>query len=392
MQRRLSISRGRWVDSVLLMKLTSDLEALPGVLQAAAVMATDANRALLAELGWDPAGFAGAGPNDLVIAAAGEEPGLSAALAGAEELLAKRRTAGVAASSGPAPRTLAESAALAPKAGIAVISVPGVHAAREARTALGAGLNVFLFSSNVSVEDEISLKRDAAAKGLLVMGPDCGTAIVSGVGIGFANTVRRGPIGAVGPSGTGMQEFTSLVHRSGCGISHAIGTGSRDLSDAVGGVTTFAAIDALEADAGTTVVAIVGKPPGPGTLARLRNRLARFPKPSVLCLIGVRAEPGDGRTAFRTVSTIDEAVAEACALAGVARPPAPDGASLHGRATAETAGMAAGQRHLRGLFSGGTFCYQAQAIPGTAVSRCTRIPRSPACSNWTIRAGAWSTR
>jgi FdrA protein len=363
--RRLLVFRGRWVDSVLLMKLARDLEDEPGVRQAAAVMATDANRALLADLGWDAGGLGAAGPNDLVVAAAGEEPGVSAALAGTEELLARRRGAGAAAQRGPVPRTIAEAAALAPGAGVAVISVPGAHAAREARAALEADLNVFLFSSNVSLEEEIGLKRDAAAKGLVVMGPDCGTALISGIGIGFANAVCRGPIGAIGPSGTGLQEFTSLVHRAGCGISHAIGTGSRDLSDAVGGITTFAAIEALEGDAATAVIAIVGKPPGTATLARLRERLALCAKPAVLCLIGTRSDAGgDGApTSPRTVPTIDEAVAEACALAGAARPAsAPDAAAIRARAASETAGMAPAQRYLRGLFSGGTFCYQAQAV------------------------------
>lgn len=384
MDRRLSISKGRWVDSVLLMKLTRDLEALPGVRQAAAVMATDANRALLADLGWNARDFGAAGPSDLVVAVAGDEPGLSAALAVVEELLAKRRGAGAGASRSPAPRTIAEAAALAPDAGMAVISVPGAHAAREARAALEAGLNVFLFSSNVTVEDEIALKRDAAAKGLVVMGPDCGTAIVAGIGIGFANAVRRGPVGAIGPSGTGLQEFTSLVHRAGSGVSHAIGTGSRDLSDAVGGITTLAALDALEDDAATSVLAIVGKPPGSATLAKLRERLARCSKPVVLCLIGTRPDdgaPGAPRVAaaaIRAVSTIDEAVAEACTLAGAARPaPSPDTAAIRSRAAVETAGMAPAQRYLRGLFSGGTFCYQAQAVlrdGGLAVHADSPIP------------------
>ena len=148
-----------------------------------------------------------------------------------------------------------------PDSNLAVISLPGEYAAREAHKAIESGLHVFLFSDNVSIEDELELKTLASGKGLLVMGPDCGTSLIGGKGIGFANSVRKGRIGAVGPSGTGLQEFTCQVHNAGQGISHAIGTGSHDLSDAVGGLTTFAALDALEADPGTEVIAVISKPP-----------------------------------------------------------------------------------------------------------------------------------
>lgn len=61
-----------------------------------------------------------------------------------------------------------------------MISVNGLFAAREARQALQNDLNVMLFSDNVSVEDELALKQLAHEKGLLLMGPDCGTAIING--------------------------------------------------------------------------------------------------------------------------------------------------------------------------------------------------------------------
>jgi len=153
-------------------------------------------------------------------------------------------------------RTLDEAVVVQPRSNLAVISVPGAYAAREARKALERGLNVFLFSDNVPLESEISLKTYARERGLIVMGPDCGTAIVGGQGIGFANSVRRGPIGIIGASGTGIQELTTLIHRGGSGISHAIGIGSRDLSDAVGGLSLLSALDALESDAQTEVITI----------------------------------------------------------------------------------------------------------------------------------------
>ena len=146
-----------------------------------------------------------------------------------------------------------------PDANLVVISVPGEFAAHETRIALEAGKHVFLFSDNVSVEDEVSLKTFAQSKGLLVMGPDCGTSLIGGVGVGFANAVRKGKIGAIAAAGTGLQEFTCMVHNAGYGISHGIGTGGRDLSDAVGGLTTLSALDALENDPSTEVIVILSK-------------------------------------------------------------------------------------------------------------------------------------
>ena len=164
-----------------------------------------------------------------------------------------------------------------------VISVPGEYAAREAHKALEEGKHVFLFSDNVSLDQEVELKQYAHSRRRLVMGPDCGTSLVAGVGIGFANRVRRGPVGVVGAAGTGLQEFTSLVHQAGSGISHAIGTGSHDLSDAVEGITTLMGLDVLEADPATRVITIISKPIGAKTLAVLSERIrrcSRRPAPS----------------------------------------------------------------------------------------------------------------
>src|SRR4030095_10708603 len=121
-------------------------------------------------------------------------------------------------------------------ADIALISVPGDYAAAEALKALAQGLNVMLFFDNVAIADERAIKLYARARTLLVMGPDCGTAIVNGVPLGFANVVRRGDIGLVAASGTGLQEVTCRIHNLGGGISQAIGTGGRDLKDAGGGM------------------------------------------------------------------------------------------------------------------------------------------------------------
>jgi len=229
-------------------------------------------------------------------------------------------------------------------------------------------LNLFIFSSNVPIEEERKLKELAAEKKLLVMGPDCGTSILNGIGIGFANKVNRGVFGAIGPSGTGLQEFTSQIHNAGYGISHAIGTGSRDLSDEIGGITTIHALDTLEADPQTKVVSIIAKPPGGKTLKRLLARLKICSKPIVGCFIGARIDSFEGGDALTWVPTIDDAVL--AAIQHVRHKPIATRIELTKQerelAAKSRADWGPGQRFLRGLFAGGTFCYQSQQILGEA--------------------------
>jgi len=177
--------------------------------------------------------------------------------------------------------------------------VPGAYAAVDAHQAISAGLHVFLFSDGVPLDDEVALKRRARARGLLVMGPECGTAIVNGIGFGFANRVRRGPIGVVGASGTGIQEVTSLIHRLGGGVAHALGTGGRDLHAAVGGLTTLQAVEALGADADTRVLMIVSKPPSPGVADAVLRAAVATRKLVVACLLGYAGPTPAGSTAGR---------------------------------------------------------------------------------------------
>jgi succinyl-CoA synthetase alpha subunit len=348
------VRKGQYHDSVFLMRVANKMAAEPGVTQVAAVMGTDANKELLREAGFEPPNASAAGPNDLVVGVQSEsDESVARVLGRIDEWLRPDRPDAARRVS----RRLADALEDLPAADLAVISVPGQYAAREARQAIERGLNVFLFSDNVPVEQEIELKRLAAERGVIVMGPDCGTAIVAGVGVGFANVVRRGPIGVVGASGTGIQEVTTLVHRAGSGVSHAIGTGSRDPTDEVGGVSTFAALDALEADASTRVVVLVSKPPGAATLARIRERLSGATKPVVACFLGVDVDAHGVR--WTSAGTLDEAAAAALRLAGVqptrSPEPASDAAALRSR-------FAGRQRSVRGLFAGGSLCYQAQHI------------------------------
>jgi FdrA protein len=355
------IRKNQYYDSVFLMTVNKRLSEHPGVRHTAVLMGGERNRRLLADIGIRDAEIDAAQPNDLIVAVIAETPEVVAAvLARLDEALnAVTETAPLS-----HLNTFEEGLAHKPNANLVVISIPGEHVTREARRALAAGLNVFIFSSNVSADDELTLKKLAAEKGLLVMGPDCGTSLIGGVGIGFANVVRRGPIGAIGPSGTGLQEFTSQVHNAGLGISHAIGTGSRDLSDKVGGLTTFAALDALEADPDTKVTAIISKPPNRHTLERLLKRIRMSKKPVVGCFLGARLEPSGTDRRFQSASTIDRAVHLAvAAVAGTVpstRPllvPQEEGWLVR-----EKAAWSPEQKYLRGLFAGGTFCFQSQQV------------------------------
>ena len=355
------IRKNQYLDSIFLMGVNKRLSQVEGVQQTAVLMGSEKNIRLLSDIGIVDAQIDAARPNDLIVAVIAETPQIVDDVLGRldEWLQADLQSA-------PASdlHTLEGGLAQKPNANLAVISIPGEYAAREAYQALEAGLNVFLFSSNVPIEEELRLKRFAAERRLLVMGPDCGTSLIGGVGIGFANVVRKGAIGAIGASGTGLQEFTTQIHHAGLGISHAVGTGSHDLSDAIGGTTTFGALDALEADPRTRIIALISKPPGAKTLDHLIERLQRCTKPVIGCFLGARVEPGRASAMLQCVRTIDEAVLLAIKQIGGTS------TSLHTeltpeelkRATLEKADRSPHQKYLRGLFAGGSFCYQSQQI------------------------------
>lgn len=344
------VRRSAYYDSVTLMRVTAALRALPGIAEAAALMATELNRAALADAGLLAAEGESAGPTDLVVAVRAETVDAArGALARAETLLAGGAAPGAVTEF--APRSSFAAARRAEGAGVAVISVPGPFAALDAHQALSAGLHVFLFSDHVAVDDEVALKRRAGARGLFVMGPECGTAILDGIGVGFANRVRRGPIGLVGASGTGLQEVSTLVHRLGGGVSQVIGTGGRDLDDAVGGLTTLQALAWLAGDPATAVIVIVSKAPSPAVADRVLAAAASAGKPVVACLLGWR---GTAPAGVRAVATLEAAALAAVAAAGLAPaalPPAPD-------AGPPAPGCVAG------LFTGGTLLEEAEAIVG----------------------------
>jgi len=354
------IRKNQYYDSVFLMGVNKRLSDVAGVQQTAVLMGSEKNKELLADIGVQDPRIDAAQSNDLIVAVVAESQRV------VDEVLSDLDQAlRVMIASAPVSilHTFEDGLAQQPGANLAVISIPGEYVAREARKAIEAGLHVFIFSSNVDLEDELELKRSAARKNLLVMGPDCGTSLIGGVGVGFANAVRKGAIGVIGASGTGLQEFTCQVHNAGLGISHAIGTGTNDVSDVICGLTTFDALNALEEDANTKVITFVTKPPGKQMLTKLVERLKTCHKPVVCCFLGAGHLPvASDRVCF--VNTIDEAVRWAIHLHSGG--PTPSELSLTFEElewiSNERTRWSPAQKYLRGIFAGGTFCYQSQQI------------------------------
>jgi len=343
------------------MQIAARLNALEGVGEASLMMGTTPNKEILREAGLlAPSGEA-ASPNDLIIALRAGDEIASRALEEVERLLMSRAGSSDRREEEP-PHTLASGLALLPEAALALISTPGIYAAAEARKALQLGLHVMLFSDNVTIDDEKKLKDLAVERGLLLMGPDCGTAIIGGIPLGFANVVRRGPVGVVGASGTGMQEITTLVDRYGSGISQAIGTGSHDLSLDIGGAMTIMGLRALLDDPGTGVVVLVSKPPHPEVAARVLDVAAGGHKPVVVIFLGAGGDLLDKARAagINFAGTLEEAAQVAVTLAGDRLRPAGDQADppISGHSPVPLR-LRPGQKYVRGLFSGGTFCSEA---------------------------------
>jgi len=357
---RQRVFRNAYRDSVELMRIAAEIERLPGVIRAGLVMCTPANLVIVAEAGLGKGLDPAAGPNDMVVAlAANDEAAADAAFERVATLM--RGAAAEAAGEGQrfVPTTIAEAFADLPGSNLALISTPGTYATAEALKALKRGMHVFLFSDNVPIEDEIELKQLGVRKGLLVMGPDCGTAILDGVPLGFANAVRRGGVGLVGASGTGLQQVTCLLDAFGAGVSQAIGVGGRDLHEEVGGMMMLAGLERLVADDGTDVVVLISKPPAPSVAAKVLAAASAASKPVVVNFLGgdadaIRASGAHPATTF-------EEAAHTAARLSLGAPPSP----LEDEATDPsglTAGLAPGQDRIAGLFSGGSLASEAKVV------------------------------
>ena len=359
---RSKIKPGAYYDSIKLMLAASELRELEGLEDTAIVMATPANKAILEEAGLLSPEAAAATANDLVIAVRTAESAdvADAALQHAETLLAaEQRSEG---SSQPfRPKTIRSAVRAEPSANMAVISVAGRYAADEAREALAQGLHVLLFSDNVSITDEADLKVTAREKGLLLMGPGAGTALLNGVALGFANVVPVGPVGIVSAAGTGLQEVSSLLARYNVGVSQGIGVGGRDLSGLVGGIMMLEALKALQADPATSIVILISKPPAADVAQKILTQVAASQKPTIVCFMGGNPGLVEGVANAVYAGTLAEAALLAANRAGVNAELVPP-ENLTQMARTWRARLQPGQRYLRGLFSGGTLCYEAQVV------------------------------
>src|SRR5437764_3854665 len=363
------VKRNTYFDSITLMKIARALTNMNGIEDAAAIMATEANLQLLEEAGLTP--FEGnAGADDvLLVVRASDEDSADAALESAEEQLTQRP--GVSSvdgdmSSQKQPRSLEQAIQLHAETSLAVISVPGSYAALESERALRAGLHVFLFSDNVSLEDEIALKHLAQERGLLFMGPDCGTAMLNGVGLGFVNVVPRGNIGIVGASGTGIQQVMSLIAQQRGGVSQVIGCGGRDLSEDVGAITTLQGLRMLQEDEQTEVIVLISKPPAPAVAERVLQVATRGKKPVVVMFVGADANDLQSRHGHQIVitNTLAEAAQKAISVCGGSDTMTGTW-HIHSNALRSLLGFSAlstGTLSLSGLFSGGTLCDEAMHI------------------------------
>jgi len=360
------VLKSSYRDSAFLMRVTRELTRCPGIEEAVVLMGTPMNLELLARAGFHGIAELDAGPLDMVIALrAVEEAAFARAQAELDRLLGGNVAAGQGSAraaevlgglGGPgaeSPRfaSLPEALAAVPETDIVSVAVPGEYAAFVAHRALDHGKHVFLFSNNVSLEQERALKQRARDLGLLVMGPDCGTAILGGVGMGFANRVRRGPVGIVGASGTGIQEVSCLLHGMGVGISHAIGTGSRDLCSEVGAIMTRMGLALLADDEATKVLVLVAKRPSAEVADALHELLASLSKPVVVRFLGDPPRASEGNVYY--ARDLDETASRAaflCGMGAAAEPP-PEPTSPRGPT-----------RRCIGLFGGGSLALEAVTI------------------------------
>ncbi|MCF2555315.1 DUF1116 domain-containing protein [Faecalicatena contorta] len=308
------VKKGSYQDSVVLMLLTNEISSLEGVNKIQVMMATPANKDIFKTSGLDTEELMAATANDMVVVADIEEDAvLDVVMEKVEEFLKKQATASEGKKGTESVKSWDKALKKAPEANLAVISIPGAYAALEADRALDEGLNVFMFSDNVTVEDEKALKEKAHAKGLAVMGPDCGTGIIQGVPIAFTNKVSKGSIGVIGASGTGIQEVTTIIDRLGEGVTNAIGIGGRDLRAEIGGITMMDMIDAMEEDDTVKVLLIVSKPPAKEVRDKIAARLSTYSKPVVTLFVGEKPEYHEEN--FYHAYTLDEAARLAVSLA-----------------------------------------------------------------------------
>ena len=356
------VKKGEYFDSVSLMIAAHKINQMQGVIDSAVVMGTKENKTILKTSGFLIEEFQKAEDTDLLIAVKSENEDIAGGvLANIDnELKNIRKKEGTTREF--APRSFEKAVESLPGANFSLISVPGKYAADEARKALEKGLHVMIFSDNVPIEKEVELKKYAQKNNLLVMGPDCGTAIINGVPLAFANVVKRGNIGIVAASGTGLQEVTSLISNGGGGISQAIGTGGRDVKKEVGGITFISALKALAEDKNTGVILLVSKPPHPEVLKKIGKVTLKMKKQVVGVFLG--ADPRHLQDCGLTPAPDLEAGAiSSLDIAGIKHNyHSQPGMDIEETANGIVEKLNKGQKYLRALFTGGTFCSETQVI------------------------------
>lgn len=372
------IKNNSYYDSVTLMQISKAVEEFEGVERAMVSMGTDMNKELLKTAGLLTEEFNSTTPSDLIIAfTTYEGTDSTVVIEGINEKLNEKVKDEKQEEMPPA--SIGSAVKKKPDTNFSVISLPGIYAAEEVRKSLNKGLNVMLFSDNVSLDDEISLKTLAHEKGLLMMGPDCGTAIINSIGLCFANKVKSGNIGVIGASGTGIQEVTVLIDHLGGGVTQVIGTGGRDLSKEVGGMMMLDSIEALDNNEETDVIVLISKPPVEEVAEKIINRVKDSKKPIVVCFINSEERMSENQVHF--VSTLEDAAMLAVKLASGKEPVAlVDNFNIETIKENFFNTLSDSQKYVRGLYCGGTLCDEAasifaNSIPETVYSNVGKVNR-----------------
>lgn len=373
------IRKNTYYDSVTLMIISKEIKKIAGVSEALVGMGTDLNKELAENLGISHDDIRALTPNDFFVSVlADDSVQIETISAEVERLLSAKKSDS---DSDYMPPTLESALKHAPDSNIVVISVAGEYAAAEAKKALNNDLHVMLFSDNVTVEQEKELKELACQKGLLMMGPDCGTAIINNVPLAFANVIKKGHIGIVGASGTGTQEVSVIIDKLGEGVSQVIGTGGRDLKSEIGGLMMLQGIEALKNDPQTKVIVLVSKPPAAEVAEKVLKAIENSPKPVVVDFIGGDRELIEKYGAYACVS-LEDAARKAVALLRGEEVKDFEGFDLSDEeieriVNAEVAKFDKGQKYLRGFYTGGTLTDEAMKLLGKDFGIYSNIPLSP---------------
>ncbi len=364
------IVKNTYQDSIKVMQFQSILsETIPGIISCGVAMGTPGNKSFFREAGLFAEQLQQAGPNDLcIVVKVASRDALALARAEIEKHFSSDKASeGYSDHVEILPTSISSALKRFPNANLSCISVPGRYAALEAYKALSSGLHVFLFSDNVSLEDELDLKSFAERKGLLMMGPDCGTAVISGIPLGFSNALRRGKIGIIGASGTGMQEISCLIHGAGEGISHAVGTGGRDLSAEVGGKTFMTALKALLYDENTKVIVLMSKHCDEKVAKRMVDKVRESKKPVVVYFPGFDSFIENNMEHIYKAKNIEHAAAGSVALLRAENFPESIAAAYISKEYSdvikfESRKFSSEQKYVRSLLTGGSFADQANMI------------------------------